>query len=137
MLQTLTRLQLFGMASGPLCTSNLGVILQVKIDLGNRVGPCVLGDEAMRSPHAQSFTSVMTVTPCRVLAIPVGLFKACTEVRSPLLCADRACTGSFGDVSAVTIWRMADTCGDWDVALAHAWKAARHAHQEDLELCRA
>jgi hypothetical protein len=59
------------------------VRVQIEMQLGERTGPCVLGDEAFRSGTISSFVSVVTATPCRVLAIPVGLFKACLEVRAP------------------------------------------------------
>jgi hypothetical protein len=53
---------------------------QVKMKLGERFGPCVLGDDAIRSSDMNSFVSVSTLSHCRVLAIPLALFKASMEV---------------------------------------------------------
>ena len=53
--------------------------MQVRVVLGTRHAPCILGDEAARSPYIQSFSTAVTLTPSRIIAVPFGLFRIAME----------------------------------------------------------
>jgi hypothetical protein len=58
---------------------------QVKLRLGVRHGRCMLGDDVLRSSNMNSFVSVTSISPVRVIAIPVTAFCASVEVLQPPL----------------------------------------------------